>query len=101
MTAIREYIQAVETYKKLAHLSEEDHAKLLKLQTRISETEDLMYLFVLLMRQYNPEIQSKQYLQDLILTNHNHLLLLDSISKAKGQATNVMDHLKQSVYSDL
>lgn len=95
VTAIREYMQAVEMYKKLTHLSEEDHSNLLKLQIRISETDDLGCLFVLLIRQYKPEIQSKQYLQDLILTNHNHLLLLDSISKAKQKPNNVVEHLKQ------
>lgn len=86
----------METYKKMIHLSADEKASLLKLQIRISETEDLKCLFLLLLRQYNPEIQSKQYLQDLILTNHNYLLFLDNISKVKGQSTsNVMDHLKE------
>lgn len=80
----------------MIHLSSEEKASLLKLQIRISETEDLKCLFLLLLRQYNPAIQSKQYLQDLILTNHNYLLFLDNISKVKEQSTsNVMDHLKE------
>lgn len=80
----------------MIHLSGEEKANLLKLQIRISETEDLKCLFLLLLRHYNPEIQSKQYLQDLILTNHNYLLFLDNIAKVKQQpAVNVMDHLKE------
>lgn len=80
----------------MSHLSAEERSSLVKLQIRISETEDLKCLFLLLLRQYNPQIQSKQYLQDLILTNHNYLLFLDNISKIKEQpAINVMDHLKE------
>lgn len=80
----------------MIHLREEERLNLMKLQIRIAETNDLKYLFLLLLRQYNPEIQSKQYLQDLILTNHNYLLLLDNISKVKEKsASTVMDHLKE------
>lgn len=79
----------------MIHLNAEEKSNLLKLQIRISETNDLKCLFLLLLRQYNPNIQSKQYLQDLILTNHNYLLFLDNIAKAKEQATTVMDHLKE------
>lgn len=86
----------METYQKIIHLSAEEKANLVKLQIRISETEDLKCLFLLLLRQYNPDVQSKQYLQDLILTNHNYLLFLDNIAKVKEQsASHVMDHLKE------
>lgn len=80
----------------MIHLSAEERSNLMKLQIRISETDDLKCLFLLLLRHYNPEIQSKQYLQDLILTNHNYLLFLDNISKVKEQSTSsVVDHLKE------
>jgi len=64
---------------------------------QIGATEDLKCLFVLLIRQYNPRIQNKQYLQDLIITNHILLLFLDNVIKLpeyKGN-TNLMDHIKQ------
>jgi timeless len=36
---------------------------------------------VLLLRCYNPLLQSQQYLQDLVVTNHILLVLLDEVSK--------------------
>lgn len=96
VTAIREYLQTLETYQKCNHITDDDRRNLLQLQLRIGETEDLKNLFLLLLRHYNPNIQSKQYLQDLILTNHNCLLFLDNVAKSKGQPTSaVMEHLKQ------
>ncbi|XP_044268612.1 protein timeless isoform X2 [Tribolium madens] len=94
VTAIREFLQAVETYQKMIHLSEEDRLALVQLQNQITEMEDLRSLFLLLLRQYNPNIQSRQYLQDLILTNHNYLLFLDSATKER-RSFNMMEHLKQ------
>lgn len=83
----------------MIHLNDDDRKTLRKLQLQISQTEDLRSLFVLLLRQYNPNMQSKQYLQDLILTNHNYLLFLDNTSKLleNVQEFNIMDHLKQYV----
>lgn len=96
VTAIREFMQALETYQKSIHLSDEDRASLTKLQKQISQTEDLKCLFLLLLRQYNPNLQSKQYLEDLIVTNHNYLLFLDLMAKDASVSSNqVMDHLKQ------
>ncbi|XP_069692424.1 protein timeless isoform X2 [Periplaneta americana] len=97
VTAIREFIQAVDTYKKITHLTREDREHLLELQLQIGATEDLKCLFVLLIRQYNPSIQNKQYLQDLIVTNHILLLFLDNVTKLpeyKGN-TNLLEHIKQ------
>ncbi|RZC36304.1 timeless, partial [Asbolus verrucosus] len=94
VTAIREFLQAVETYQKMIHLSEDDRMALLKLQNQIMDMDDLRSLFLLLLRQYNPNIQSRQYLQDLILTNHNYLLFLDTATKAR-RSFNIMEHLKQ------
>lgn len=83
-------MQAVDTYQKMMHLTNEDKASLTKLQKQIGQTEDLKCLFLLLLQQYDPHLQSKQYLQDLIVTNHNYLLFLDQMSKK-----DLMDHLKQ------
>lgn len=86
----------METYQKLIHLSDDDRLALLNLQKQIAQTEDLKRLFLLLLRQYNPNTQSRQYLQDLIVTNHNYLLFLDNISKSENlSSNNVVDHLKQ------
>lgn len=96
VTAIREFMQALETYQKMMHLNEEDRISLTILQKQISQMEELKCLFLLLLRQYNPNYQSKQYLQDLILTNHHYLLFMDQIAKDEPNYSNqMMDHLKQ------
>lgn len=95
VTALREFLQGVETYQKMIHLSDNDKECLTKLQGQISKMDDLKMLFVLLLKQYNPNIQSKQYLQDLIITNHNFLLFLDSKSKDQQHICNMTEHLKQ------
>lgn len=96
VTAIREFLQALDTYKKSSHLTKEDKDKLKLLQLQICATEDLRCLFVLLLRCYNPTVQSRQYLQDLIVTNHILLLLLDGVQGIA--ATNngeMLVHIKQ------
>ncbi|KAJ8942282.1 hypothetical protein NQ318_005600 [Aromia moschata] len=95
VTAIREFLQGIETYQKMIHLSDNDREQLLKLQQQIRKMDDLKMLFVLLLRQYNPNIQSRQYLQDLILTNHGFLLFLDNASTTQDQHLKMLKHLKQ------
>lgn len=67
------------------------------LQLQISVTEDLKHLFILLIRNYNPAIQSRQYLQDLIVTNHILLLIPDRISQAPDPKNHkkLMEHIEQ------
>uniref|UniRef100_A0A2M4BA25 Putative dna topoisomerase i-interacting protein n=1 Tax=Anopheles marajoara TaxID=58244 RepID=A0A2M4BA25_9DIPT len=98
VTAIREFLQALDTYKKSTHLTVEDKEKLKLLQQQISSTEDLRCLFVLLLRCYNPNIQSRQYLQDLIVTNHTLLLLLDGVRELQQSDVlpgDMLGHIKQ------
>lgn len=97
VTAIREFIQAMEVYKKSRHICNIDNEFLLKLQMKMCETEELRSLFVMLLRHYNPRYHSKQYLQDLIVTNHNLLILLDNVMKQpdyKGESK-MIDHIRQ------
>lgn len=63
VTAIREFVQAIEVYKKSAHICNNDKETLLKLQIKMSEAEELRSLLVLLLRHYTPKYHSKQYLQ--------------------------------------
>lgn len=67
------------------------------LQLQISVTEDLKHLFILLIRNYNPSMQSRQYLQDLIVTNHILLLIPDGISQTPDPESHhkLMEHIKQ------
>ncbi|XP_070140210.1 protein timeless [Drosophila kikkawai] len=96
VTAIREFLQAIDTYNKVTHLNEDDRAHLRQLQLQISEMSDLRCLFVLLLRRFNPSIHSKQYLQDLVVTNHILLLILDSSAKlGGGQSIRLSEHISQ------
>ncbi|EDV99140.1 GH13197 [Drosophila grimshawi] len=96
VTAIREFLQAIETYSKVTHLSEDDRERLRHLQLQIASTTDLRCLFVLLLRRFNPSIHSKQYLQDLVVTNHILLLILDSAGKLEGGHTiGIANHISQ------
>ncbi|XP_046961994.1 protein timeless [Vanessa cardui] len=97
VTAIREFIQAIDVYKKSAHICNNDKDALIKLQIKMCETEELRLLFVLLLRHYNPKYHSKQYLQDLIVTNHILLIFLDNVLKMpdyKGDGK-MVDHIRQ------
>ena len=103
VTAIREFMQALEMYKKSSHLSLEDKEKIYTLEMQIGCTGDLRHLFVLLLRSYNPLLQSQQYLQDLVVTNHILLVLLDDVSKRTDQRCNIdlNEHLRQFATAEI
>lgn len=100
VTAIREFLQAIETYKKISHLRKEDLRYLRKLEVQIGCSEDLRSLFVLLLRRFNPSIQSKQYLQDVIVTNHQLLMLLDQVAR-RSEVSLVDDHIRHFASVDI
>ncbi|KAJ0181807.1 hypothetical protein K1T71_002529 [Dendrolimus kikuchii] len=97
VTAIRELVHGIEVYRKLSHICKDDKDVLMKLQIKMCETEELRSLLVLLLRHYNPKYHSKQYLQDLIVTNHILLMFLDSVMKLPDYSgsTNMLDHIRQ------
>jgi timeless protein len=103
VTAIREFLQALDVYKNSSHLSIEDTHFLSDLQEKICCTENLRDLFVLLLRQYNPSLQSTQYLQDLIVTNHLLLILLDNATKQddKNCRIKMIEHITQFATVDI
>lgn len=63
ITAIQEFIEAIEFYKKTTHFDDDACEKLTNLQIKMCETEDLRSMFVLYLRQFNPKYYSKEYLQ--------------------------------------
>ncbi|CAH2066638.1 unnamed protein product, partial [Iphiclides podalirius] len=97
VTAIREFVQAIEIYKNSAFTSDDNQKKLATLLIKMCETQELRSLLVLLIRNYNPRYQHKQYLQDLVVTNHILLIFLDAVMKTPGyEGSNCMlDHVKQ------
>lgn len=68
VTAIREFVQAIEVYKKM-YVCSDDQGVLVKLQIKMCDTDELRLLLVLLLRHYNPKYHTKQYLQ--VSTYHN------------------------------
>ncbi|XP_058822846.1 protein timeless isoform X2 [Topomyia yanbarensis] len=102
VTAIREFLQALDTYKQSTYLSMEENQQLRTLQHQISRSENLKCLFVLLLRCYNSELQSRQYLQDLIVTNHYLMLLLNDSNVSPGtRRGGFEDHLKEFATADI
>nr|CAD7568487.1 unnamed protein product [Timema californicum] len=104
VTAIREFLQAMNVYIKMTHLSQEGKEAFVKLQylsiikvVQMAVTEDLRCLFVMLLHQFNPNCQSNQYLQDVIVTNHNLLLFLDRVNKLPEfkSTSSLTEHIQQ------
>lgn len=103
ITAIREFLQAHDIYKKCSHLTIEDKKSIEELQVKICKMENLRQLFVLLLRCYNSNLQSTQYLQDLVVTNHIFLMLLQNVTNnSESQIdVNMIDHVKQFATLDI
>jgi timeless protein len=102
--AIREYVQTLESYFRLASGSNRNEPGLLTgsedLITRLSgyvpAIRDLRQLFLLQLRQFDPVVQSRRYLLDVIATNH---ILLLALERSTGQSSrgsfNISQHLTQ------
>ncbi|XP_063636131.1 protein timeless-like [Cydia splendana] len=97
VTAIRELVQAIEMYKKFPHISTGDKDALITLQNKMCETDELRSLLLLLLRHNNPKYNSKQYLQDLVVTNHILLTFLDGAMKNPNYtgSTDIVEHIRQ------
>ncbi|XP_063374994.1 protein timeless-like [Cydia amplana] len=97
VTAIREFVQTIEVYKKFPHICTVQKDALISLQNKMCEADELRSLLVLLLRHYNPKYHSKQYLKDLVITNHILLTFLDSAMKNPNYtgSTDIVEHIKQ------
>lgn len=83
-----------------AHLSQEDKDYIKDLRLKIAYIQDLRSMFVLLIRCYNPLVHKQQYLQDLVITNHTLLILLDDVAKMSEfrgfpKNSSMIDHIRQ------
>lgn len=92
ITAIKEFLQALESYKNLSGITEDDITHLNVLRSEVCSSTDLHNLLILLLRRFNPSMHSKQYLLNLIITNHMLLMLLD---ETKSSEFNFVEHLNQ------
>lgn len=95
VTAIAEFIDAIDCYQKMVHLNRKDRFYLKTLQEEICKTSDLPLVFLFLLRQFDSNVQSRLYLKDLISTNHKLLLFLER--GGKNTTFRTAEHLKQYV----
>lgn len=100
ITAVREILQALDQYNKNTHLSQADKEYIRDLRLSVANIQDLRSMFVLLIRCYNPFVHKKQYLQELVITNHILLSLLDDVAKSPDfigfpKHALIIDHIRQ------
>jgi timeless protein len=77
VTAIREYLQALETYSRLVVQQGNGRDRVAQLRGYLPAIGALRQLFLLQLRHFNPAIQSRRYLRDVITANHVLLLTLE------------------------
>jgi len=101
VTAIKEFLQAIATYKQSHYLTQGEKYKLDTLQHQISASGSLRQLLLLLLRSYNPLIQSLQYLGDLVMCNHMVLVNLEEVDGTLHESLKLGAHLKQFANTEL
>jgi timeless protein len=98
VTALREFIQTVSSYNEIKNLCYGDKKHITKLQLQSLYTKEIRQLLLLLLRRFNPQIQSLQYLSDLIVCNHMLLMDLEQVSESdeyKGPKFSMTNHVHQ------
>lgn len=90
VTAFREVITTMDSYSRKPIVKREK-AVFEKLRCQISEMSDVRQVFLLLIRNYSPSMHSKQYLVDIITTNHLLLMQLEKVMDLPS----LVSHLKQ------
>ena len=110
VTAIREYLQVLEVYSlavggptgqpdqqvdSVESRGMKEWTR--KLDSYLPAMRDLRQVFLLLLRQYNPNFQDRQYVCDLITTNHILLVTLQRAADCStcGGSFDLKEHLKQ------
>ncbi|XP_076312496.1 protein timeless-like [Tachypleus tridentatus] len=96
VTALREMISTVDCY---CHKSIPRREKLVyeNLRGKLVRMKDLRQLFLLLIRNYTHDVHTKQYLVDVITTNHSLFLLLEQAVNDEDiyEKFDLLDHLHQ------
>ena len=104
VTAIREFLQALETYSRLGSMQTGGNGhsggceeRIVLLRGYLPAIRDLRQLFLLQLRHYNPVIQSRRYLRDVITANHVLLLTLERAAQQSsfGSCFDLRQHLNQ------
>lgn len=104
VTAIREFLQALETYSRLGGSqsggkgqTQGYEERIVQLRGYLPAIRDLRQLFLLQLRHFNPIIQSRRYLRDVITANHVLLLTLERAAQQSsyGPSFDLRQHLNQ------
>lgn len=93
VTALREFIQTIVNYGETNSLTFNDKQHLRHLQLQSVYAKDIRQLLVLLLRSFNPHIQSMQYLSDLVVCNHMLLLTLENVTQNDNPAEGAVAEL--------
>jgi timeless protein len=105
VTALREFIQTIVNYGETKSLTLSDKQHLRHLQKQSVHATDIRQLLVLLLRSFNPQIQSMQYLSDLVVCNHMLLLTLESVTHRdnpiEGVELDMTHHMSQFANPEL
>lgn len=102
VTAIHEFIKTLGIYEKFTHFSKENQLKLHEIQVAAWSIKELRQLFLLLIRRFNPAMQSRQYLCDVILGNHTLLVMIENIIGEEPNSNEKMSkHLSQFATVDV
>jgi len=105
VTALREFIQTIVNYGETKSLTMSDKQHLRHLQKQSVHATDIRQLLVLLLRSFNPQIQSMQYLSDLVVCNHMLLLTLESVTHRdnpiEGVELDMTQHMSQFANPEL
>ena len=91
VSAFREYIQALVSFEKTV-LDPTIKKELKNTHFAISEMKDVRQLFLLLIRRYDPILQSSQYLTEVICAHHE---LMEMLENANLSEAKMVLHLKQ------
>ena len=78
VVALLEIFSSMNYYNSL-DLNEESRKYLSSLQNSVVMLPDLRFLFILLIRHWQPELHGKEYLADIVVANHEFLLLADLV----------------------
>ncbi|XP_076323972.1 protein timeless-like isoform X1 [Tachypleus tridentatus] len=96
VTALREMIATIDSYCRKP-IPRREKLVFQKLKGQLVKMNDLRQLLLLMIRNYSPFIHTKQYLVDVVTTNHTLLVLLErAVNDEEIQADfDLLGHLQQ------
>lgn len=97
VNAIKESLKTLSQYSDNKQLDEYDREYIIGLQKDLANLTDLRMVFILLIRRFRFKETGICFLEDLIITNHILLELVDSWQRSKWITSNfsMLEHVKQ------